>query len=258
MIERLFMGRLPQHGQQELYSHIEGCPSCEDAYERWAKAEAALFSGGSDSTPLQLDRVRERLFEVSEPPRDRKRILAGLGAFAAAMGTLLLFLFVRPTTPTEEFRVRGGAETPLSQRVNIRVLRVRGGESGRPEVVDLSSGGVELRVGDRVQLLYTNLEDFRFLSVGFVDSSGKTRSVVKGSAIGSAMEDGRIGSSMTIPEDTSPGWVRWVGVFSKDQPAPGSIPYQHSEAGDSEKGAIRVVSAQVAGPRSDNRGETIP
>lgn len=267
-IDDLFSGRLSPATATDLYAHIKSCERCERTFERFAEAERALFSSPAHPdrdralTPFALDRVRERLLlgprDALDPVRSKNRLArimqsAGMCALtrwpvtlAAALCAGALFFTITPTTRVaeEELRARSGDVNHLSSKVSLRALRVRSSEGGGFSVTDLGGKTASLAPGDRVKVLYTNLDTYRLLTVEILAGDGRSRARIETGEIESGVEDASAGAAIEVDDTWPEGPLRIVGLFAMGTPA-AVADLRGASPSDADGVAIRVVEAHV-------------
>ena len=233
-IEGLFLGRLSGRRSEQVRAHVRGCSACEQAYERLASLDRALYGAGEAVTPPSLRGVRARLFEELAPPRRAPRWRLGLvgGAVAAAACVMLVGV---GTTRLDGFRARGAGEQLVAQ-VSLRALLVRRGPDAQLEVGDATQ--VALRPGDQLKLLYSSSGTHRFVSV-YVAGDG-VEAVLTDAPIGDAVDE-KLPGTLTVSEAWS-GATRLIAVFHDGDGAP---PAADAAPGDSPGGALRVLPLRI-------------
>lgn len=99
-------GQLAPDVTRALRTHLLGCSSCRELYDRWADAEGAL--GASRAAAAAADRMWP-LVEPELAPKSwvaRRRIAAVVGIAAAAAAAAIVFLPSTPEGPVVDFRLQ--------------------------------------------------------------------------------------------------------------------------------------------------------
>lgn len=167
---------------EAMRAHIRECEACARVYERYARAETALFKSTPNSglSAGQVDRVASRLFAAPAPPRSRRWAWGGTLAAVTAVAVVA----VLPAEEDDGLRSRQGSIT-ADAPVGIRALRLRSDPSG-VSVTDLGTGG-RVRHGDRIAIMYAHRDGFTALTVRRLGPEG-------------AIE--RLGTAAPLPLDT--------------------------------------------------------
>lgn len=242
-IERLFVGKLAAEDMTALYAHLRECSSCERIYEDYSKAERALFPAERDLTKLGFERVKDRLFEV-KPERARapvrRSFIRPLITLAAVAAVAVL---VSQLPQTEEYGVRSGGDVKLSGDTGLRVLLVSPKEGGGFDVVDLATKDRELRDGDRLKLVYTNLGDrYHHAIAAVVGARGEILQRIGPVELKPGAEDAGFGEALRVSGEWPSGDARVVMIFSREPPRDAF----ELTAKDGEDLAVRVVPLHIA------------
>lgn len=230
-LEPLFTGRLSTPEVEALWGHLKGCADCQRVYERFAAAEQALGSGSL--SPFAQDRVALRLWSHTPPSRARGPWVV----FAALAATATLGIAIFPQPPPMQAR---GEHATLSAGTTLRVLRIRN-QDGQPAVEDTTSGAVGIRAGDRLQLLYTNLDGATQIRVTVLLEGQPIHSMESPLVIGA--QDRTLGEPLPVTESWLSGKLEVVAVFGR-APLP-EAPWT-DPARDGEQRVRRVVVAKEA------------
>lgn len=213
-IERHFRGELSGERASELRDHVRGCSSCELVYERWSRAERALFPASGALDPFAQQRIGERLFGATAPARPSVRPV-WIGAALALSAALVLFV-ARPA-PVEDdgFRARSGGEA-VSSQVTLRALRIRAGAGGQPSIADLGVAGTTITAGDRLKLLGSSLVAPQRVEAHAITSDGARHELVAGAPVAAGAEDQGLGSTFVVPASWPEGPVKIEATFHGD------------------------------------------
>lgn len=212
-IERLFTNGLSAEKQAELRQHIKGCNSCEQTYERFAKAERALFNNAPALTPFAAERVLGRLLPEKKPRREHRAWIYSVGGVMAAAAAILV-IARGPTEAPSEFTTHNNEVVAPQLQVTLRALRVRVDASGSAEVADVGAGG-KLSPGDNLKLLYSNLGEAATLKVEAITADGARHVLIKPFDMMAQSEDRSAGDAFIVPDTWPAGPVKIVGTFQR-------------------------------------------
>lgn len=104
-----FVGELPSHKKQQLFSHLGSCESCRNTYNRLGYVRRTMLpndplgGAGENLAPAASEKLAPT---IAEPARPRLRV-AFVGTVSAAAVAALLFV-LRPDA-VDYFRARGTA-----------------------------------------------------------------------------------------------------------------------------------------------------
>jgi len=247
-MERLFHGKLKLKDAGNLRQHIRDCGTCENAYEKWVAAERAMYPKLDDDAcaSIQLERVAQRIFaeepaKVTEPNRARF-----YGVWGLVASCLLAFILVRPMLSEDQFQTRSGG-LDISGKVTLRALRVREDATGKSEVLDLGSSDAGLSNGDKVLVLYSNLEDFRYLMVSYRNAAGVEHVLIPVTRITSGKEDHRIGEMAEVNGDWMEGPLVFTGWFARERLGTQVADFESvTKSGDESSVVKRIVRSRVS------------
>lgn len=238
-ISRMLDGELGPHEQQELRARLDRDPGARQVYDELARAEAALDSDPESFEKVIAARVGARILERSVPapaPRPWRwpRWLVGSLATSAA-----LFLLA-PSLDTETFQSRGEESTqvPLDGDHGFRVIRVRVGPDGRPDIAD----GRSLRAGDTLRFAVFSRQRSARISLLQVQPNGRRRVLIERAPIEPAERMRRLDVALDVDADDV-GLTRFVAVFEHDETHDlMSVPLSARDEGGT---SVRLVAVEV-------------
>jgi hypothetical protein len=248
-LESLFRGTLSVKRQNAVHEHVRVCEECQQAYQKWSGAEAALYDDASENplNPAQLGRISRRLFaEEPKPKVQRWTVVSGIAGLAASC--LLLFAIARSSS-VDDFQARSGDEATTSAKVSLRALRIDNPDSANPGVEDITSAGQVLHTGDKLVILYTNLEDYRYMHVTYQTSDGATVEWVPISRIQAGVQDSKIGPVIEITAEWPTGPFEITAWFSKGKTADNNgLASNVQRAASDSTSTSRIIRSEIGTP----------
>ena len=215
-IQALFEGKLSPKEHETLFAHLRECRACQKAYDKWAALESSMHQVPSNRVlnASQRDRISDRLFQPSQPIKQSSKKPLFSGLVAAAAVAFAAVLFVSP--PKEAgFQPRSGDSIQDKQNVSLRVLRIRSTDQNEPKVSDLGQVQQSLARNDKLIILYSNFEHYKYVHVVATTADGIDHVLIPVTKIEENTQDAQLGGVLS-PTGTWPsGDLTFTAVFSK-------------------------------------------
>ncbi len=212
LIHQHFAGKLSSEAYGTLRTHLRQCEHCERVYERYASAERGLYHTEDEAlTAASLGRMQTALFDAPAPAAPRPPWWARTPMVFAALGAVVFLFMLRPEPTQDTLQARGAAVAP-APGISFRVLRLRS-EGGKVKVQDLGTKDAQLKAGDQVILLYTNLSGAKSAQVILRSEQHAKVVLVPRHALKTEVEDARFGPPLIVDETWPMGSIQIEAQF---------------------------------------------
>lgn len=220
LVDRAFVRELSVAHSEELRTHLEGCASCRQRWNRLAVIDRQL--GGPHLGDMARSRIGEALIDASSSrsPRHRWRWLAaGTAVATAAIVVLLLW-----PVPAEhlEFQARGSGHATTGRTPGMRVFCVASDVDDVTHEIHMSSSSfvptLRCTIDDALQLAYSTPDREGLTMVAFsrLDSTTMIHAPITGSVtmplVGDRI-DSLVGWSTRLAAAHQPGTYELVVRF---------------------------------------------
>ena len=239
-IQALFEGKLSPKEHETLFAHLRECGACQKVYDKWAALESSLHQVPSDQVlnASQRERISDRLFQPSQPIKQSSKKPLFSGLVAAAAVAFAAVLFVLPQKDSS-FQPRSGGSVEAKENVSVRILRVRNSGKDESEVTDLGQARVNLTQSDKLVILYSNFEDYRYAHVVATDADGIEHVLIPVTKIEDQAQDTQLGGVLSPSEAWPNGDLLFTAVFSR------SVLEASSEVAKTSVNSVKVIRRSV-------------
>ncbi|MFP2926960.1 hypothetical protein ACLESO_17525 [Pyxidicoccus sp. 3LG] len=215
-LTRWSLGALSSHESARLLRHAHACERCGHRYERWARAHRALEGGDVDS-PSSMEQqalteggLEAVLAAAAAVPSEAPSRWPSLALLGGALAAVFMAMVLAPSTPKDEFGVRGGGTPSLG--VALRVFCATPGQALRElHASESCRAGAMLAFAAGGHAPYTHVA---------VQVRGAKKAEVTAGPFALSGPPGKEGPlELTVPMPQSPGVVEITAAFADSPPA---------------------------------------